>query len=81
MCLCVMSHSDDIILPEAQLIVVMALKIQQSLCSSPSVSGHDQEVFMVPLVALHGVVRGELLQVENKWPKHFIQNMTFHFPS
>lgn len=55
------THSDDVILPEAQLVVVMTLKVQQSLGPSSPVAGHNKKVFMVSLVTLHGVVRSQLL--------------------
>lgn len=55
------THSDDVVLPEAQLVIVVTLKVEQRLCSSPPVTGHDEEVFVISLVALHGVVRSKIL--------------------
>lgn len=62
-CVCVwpQTHGDDVVLPEAQLVIVVTLKVEQRLCSSPPVTGHDEEVFVIPMVALHGVVRGKIL--------------------
>lgn len=56
------THSNDVILPEAQFIVIVSLKVQQSLRPSPSVARHHKKVFMISLVALHGVVRSQVLQ-------------------
>lgn len=63
MCVCVwpQTHGDDVVLPEAQLVIVVTLKVEQRLCSSPPVTGHDEEVFVISLVALHGVVRSQIL--------------------
>ena len=58
----VKTHSDDVILSEAQFVVIVSLEIQQSLCPSPPVTGNNKEVFMVSLVALHGVVRSQVLE-------------------
>lgn len=57
-----MTHSDDIVLSEAQFIIVMSLEVQQSLCPSPSVARHHKKVFVISLVALHGVVRSQVLE-------------------
>lgn len=56
------THGDDVILPETQFIVVVTLKVQQSLGPSPPVPRHHQEVFVVSLVALHGVVWSQVLE-------------------
>ena len=61
-CVGIITHSDDVILPEAQFIIIVSLKVKQCLCPSPPVAGHNEEVFMVSLVALHGVVRSQVLQ-------------------
>lgn len=61
MLVCIMTHSDDVILPEAQFIVIVSLKVKQSLCPSPPVARHHKKVFMISLVALHGVVRSQFL--------------------
>lgn len=57
-----MTNRDDVILSEAQFIIIVSLKVQQSLCPSPPVAGHNKEVFMISLVALHGVVRSQVLE-------------------
>jgi hypothetical protein len=60
---CVLStHCDDVVLPEAQFVIVMALKVQQGFGPSPSVTRHNQEVLVVSLVALHGVVWSQVLR-------------------
>lgn len=61
-----MTHSDDVILSEAQLVVIVPLKVQQSLRPSPSVAGHDEKVLVISLVALHGVVRSQVLRGEEE---------------
>lgn len=58
----VVAHGDDVVLSEAQFVVVVSLKIQQSLCPSPPGAGNNQEVFVILLVALHGVVRSQVLE-------------------
>lgn len=58
---CGETHRDDVVFPEAQLVVVVPLKVQQRLRPSPPVAGHNEKVFMIPLVALHGVVRSQVL--------------------
>lgn len=63
-----MAHSDDVILSEAQFIIIVTLKVQQSLCPSPSVTRHHQKVFMISLVALHGVIWGQVLERRRKDP-------------
>lgn len=57
-----MTHSDDVILPKAQFVVIVSLKVQQSLCPSPPVARHHKKVFMISLVALHRVVRSQVLE-------------------
>ncbi|KAF3846505.1 hypothetical protein F7725_003583 [Dissostichus mawsoni] len=66
-----MTHSDDVILPEPQLVVVVSLKVQQSLSPSPSGARNYKKVLMVSLVALHGVVRSQLLE---RWEKFGYKN-------
>lgn len=56
-----LTHRNDVILAEAQLIVIVALKVQQCLCSSSSVAGTGHIVLVVPLVALHAVVWSQIL--------------------
>lgn len=63
-CVQMLTHSDDVILPEAKLIVIMPFKVQQSFPPSPSVLGHHEKVLVIPLVALHGVVRSQLLEAQ-----------------
>lgn len=58
---CCPSHRDDIVLAEAQLVVVVALEVQQGLGAAPAVAGAGHVVLVVPLVALHAVVRGQVL--------------------
>lgn len=62
-----MTHGDDVILPEPQLVVVVSLKVQQSLGPPPSGARNDKKVLMVSLVALHGVVRSQLLERREKF--------------
>ena len=75
------THSDDVILPKAKLIVVMALEVQQCLGPSPSVTGHHKKVLVVPLVALHGVVRGQVLYILNIREKERKKEGTLSFSS
>lgn len=56
-----LTHRDDVVLAEAQLVVVVAFKIQQCLGSAAPVAGTGHVVLMVPLVALHAVVWGQIL--------------------
>lgn len=70
------THSDDIILSEAQFIIVMTFEIQQSLCSSPSVTRHHEKVFMVPLVALHGVIWSQILERKGQRVMGFLKQGT-----
>lgn len=62
MFVCIMTHSNDVILPEAQFVVIVSLKVKQSLCPSPPVARHHKKVFVISLVALHGVVRSQILK-------------------
>lgn len=69
-----MTHSDDVILPKAQFVVIVSLKVKQGLRPSPPIARHHKKVFMVSLVAFHGVVRSQVLQKhggmsspETKW--------------
>lgn len=57
-----MAHSDDVILPKTQLVIIVPLKVKQGLGPSPPVARHHEEVFMVSLVAFHGVVRSQVLR-------------------
>lgn len=57
-----MTHGDDVILSEAQFIVIMTLKVKQSLCPSPPVARHHKEVLVISLVTLHGVVWSQILE-------------------
>lgn len=52
---------DDVVLAEAQLIVVMSLKVQQGLSAAPVTAQTGHVVLVVPLVTLHAVVWGQLL--------------------
>lgn len=61
-----MTHCDDVIFPEAQFVVVMSFKVEQSLGASAPVAGHYQEVLVVLLVTLHGVVGSQVLQISEK---------------
>lgn len=61
MFVCIMTYSDDVILPEAQFVVIVSLEVKQSLRSSPPVARHYKKVFMILLVALHGVVGSQVL--------------------
>lgn len=56
-----LTHRDDVVLAEAQLIIIVALKIQQCLGSAAPVAGTGHVVLVVPLVALHAVVWGQIL--------------------
>lgn len=56
-----LTHRNDVILAKAQLIVIVALKVQECLGSSSSVAGTGHVVLMVPLVALHAVVWSQIL--------------------
>lgn len=56
-----LTHRNDVILAEAQIIVIVALKVQQSLGSSSAVAGTGHVVLVVPLVALHAVVWSQIL--------------------
>lgn len=72
---CFFTHGDDVILPEAQFVVIMSLKVQQSLCPSPSVTRHHKKVFVISLVALHGVVRSQVLQRQDRISQDKMQSM------
>ena len=60
------THRDDVVLAEAQLVVVMALEVQQGLGSARVAARAGHVVLVVPLVALHAVVRGQLLPGRQK---------------
>lgn len=60
-----LTHCDDVIFPEAQFVVVVSLEVEQSLGASPPVAGHHQEVLVVLLVTLHGVVGSQVLQINH----------------
>lgn len=60
-----LTHRNDVVLAEAQLIIIVALKIQQCLGSAAPVSGTGHIVLVVPLVALHAVVWGQILAGTN----------------
>lgn len=56
-----LTHRDDVVLAEAQLVVIVALEIQQGLGSAAPVARTGHVVLVVPLVALHAVVWGQVL--------------------
>lgn len=55
------THRDDVILAEAQLVVIVPLKVQQGLGPAPLATRAGHIVLVVPLVTLHAVVWGQLL--------------------
>lgn len=68
---CNLTHCYDVIFPETQLVVIVSLEIEQSLCTSPPVARYNKEVLVILLVTLHGVVRSQVL-------KKTKQNMEVH---
>lgn len=56
-----LAYRNDVILAEAQLVVIVTLEVQQCLGTAPSVAGTGHVVLMIPLVALHTVVWSQIL--------------------
>ena len=52
---------DDVILAEAQLIIIVALKVKQGLGTPPPIPGHIDVVLQVQGMALHVVVSNQVL--------------------
>lgn len=55
------THRDDVVFAEAQLVIVVALEVQQGLGPARVTARARHVVLVVPLVALHAVVWGQLL--------------------
>lgn len=56
-----LAYRNDVILAEAQLVVIVTLEVQQCLGTAPSVAETGHVVLMIPLVALHTVVWSQIL--------------------